>query len=1313
MPLDEKAIFVEALARPDGSDRDAYLRETCAGQPALLRRLQELLLAHAEAEGPLDRRPQALGVATNALCREGPGAVIGPYKILEQIGEGGFGLVFMAEQQEPVRRKVALKVLKPGMDTKQVIARFEAERQALALMDHPNIAHILDGGETASGRPYFVMDLVRGIPLTDFCDQNQWSVRARLDLFVHVCEAVQHAHQKGIIHRDLKPSNIMVTLLDDRPVVKVIDFGIAKATGRQLTDATLFTGFAQLLGTPTYMSPEQAQMNGLDVDTRSDIYALGVLLYELLTGTTPFEQERLRKAGYDEIHRIIREEEPPRPSTRISTLGRAATTVSTRRGSDPRRLNRMFRGELDWIVMKCLEKDRNRRYHTANDLAEDVQRYLHDEQVQACPPSAAYRLKKFLRRHRRPLAAAALLLLALVGGIVGTTWGMLRATDEAKQKEDALTALRKEEKEARAQLFQTLWNEARALRYSGQAGARTASLQALTKAAALAPTLDLSQDQRIGLRNEAIACLSQTSLTLERQWQVFRATSRGLSFDPALRFYAVGECPQGEKGDIVVRRVEDDREVVRLEAALNQRGDPDFKFSADGTRLVVRDSASPGRERTTVWDLHRRQLLRRVTGVQRFAFHPEGRQLAIALGDHSLRLYDLSKSNQEGTPLGSGWNGPHAPLLCFNATGTGLMVARLGTPEVQIWDTTTLSLEKRLTLPEAVPATIAWHPGGRVIAAASGNRISLHDLESGQTKHLEGHQDTVTHVAFNASGDLLASLSWDSTARFWDARSGSLLLSTPASANSAPQFSSDGQHFAFRYGRTAKIFRIDRSTEYWTTTFPGATGIGNRLQISPDSRLLCIASDRGVHFWDAVTGEARGLLPVPLSQSVLTEPTGKHLITTSKGGVHRWRMGLVRDESGVRLRIGPPEALAGAEIAAGSHASLSRDGQTLVVCTEEGRAAVVDVPTRRLTARLSGQEHLAFVAISPDGRWVASSTWHGLEIVVWNARTGKRVKSWPHFRGLIGKVTFAPDGKWLVTTVGPDYQLIETENWQSRRIISKESSGDFLGPAAFSDDSRILAIADTPHEIKLLHPDSGREFVTLLLPSSLHGADMCFSPDGSRLALLTHNGLLHVWDLRLIRERLAALNLDWELPPLPPPPDEAGAPVRLEVDLGELVPIRQALARYRRAMEANPNDGVACNEVAWIYVTGPTDLRNPEEALRLAKNAVRLAPKEHNYLNTLGVAYYRLGKWKEAEATLQDAVKVDTGKAVAWDQFFLAMCYQRLGQPAKARECFERASAWCRQARQTITNVSEQWAAELKAFRAEAAAVLGLPTPVP
>ena len=417
--LDEEAIFQVARKIDAAEARSLYLRQVCGSEPGLQARVEALLRVHDQERSFLEAPPEGVRAPDPVSVAEGPGTVIGPYKLLEQIGEGGFGVVFMAEQQQPIHRRVALKVIKPGMDTKQVVARFEAERQALALMDHPNIAHVLDGGPTASGRPYFVMELVRGAPITEFCDQKRLSVRQRLELFKGICHAVQHAHQKGIIHRDIKPSNVLITLHDGTPVVKVIDFGVAKAMGQRLTDKTLFTHFVQMVGTPLYMSPEQAELSGLDIDTRSDIYSLGVLLYELLTGTTPFERERLKTAAFDEIRRIIREEEPARPSTRISTIGAAATTASGNRQTDPRQLTRLLRGELDWIVMKCLEKDRTRRYETANGLARDVQRYLNGELVEACPPSAGYRLRKLVTRHRKLLGMVGIvaMLLCIATGI--------------------------------------------------------------------------------------------------------------------------------------------------------------------------------------------------------------------------------------------------------------------------------------------------------------------------------------------------------------------------------------------------------------------------------------------------------------------------------------------------------------------------------------------------------------------------------------------------------------------------------------------------------------------------------------------------------------------------------------------------------------------------------------------------------------------------------------------------------------------------------------------------------------------------------
>ena len=430
-PSRAEALFLAAAEITAPLERAAFLERECAGDPVLRQRIEALLVSHDEATGFLE--PGALSLEMEAefarLKPEEAGERIGHYKLLQQIGEGGFGVVWMAEQEQPVRRRVALKIIKLGMDTKEVIARFEQERQALAMMDHPNIAKVFDAGATPFGRPYFVMELVRGIKITDYCDEASLPTAERLQLFVTVCHAVQHAHQKGIIHRDLKPSNILVTLHDGVPVPKVIDFGVAKAIQARLTERTLFTQFAQMIGTPLYMSPEQAELSGLDIDTRSDIYSLGVLLYELLTGRTPVDAETLRSAGLDEMRRIIREQEPPRPSIALQTMAAATrTTVAGHRQVEPPRLIGLLRGDLDWIVMKTLEKDRSRRYETANALALDLLRHLHDEPVLARPPSAAYRLRKMVRRNQLAFGAGAAVLVVLVAGIVVSTWEAVRAT---------------------------------------------------------------------------------------------------------------------------------------------------------------------------------------------------------------------------------------------------------------------------------------------------------------------------------------------------------------------------------------------------------------------------------------------------------------------------------------------------------------------------------------------------------------------------------------------------------------------------------------------------------------------------------------------------------------------------------------------------------------------------------------------------------------------------------------------------------------------------------------------------------------------
>ncbi len=699
----EREIFLESLKRESAEERAVFLDHACANDPAMRLAVETLLKHHKEDEFMQPRGLQSAPLS----ALEKPGDRIGRYRLLQQIGEGGCGVVYMAEQEEPVRRKVALKVVKLGMDTKSVIARFEAERQALALMDHPNIAKVLDAGATETGRPYFVMELVRGIKITEYCDQNNLSTRDRLDLFIKVCHAIQHAHQKGIIHRDIKPSNILVTLRDGVPVPKVIDFGIAKATGDQrLTDKTLFTAFQQFIGTPAYMSPEQAEMSELGVDTRSDIYSLGVLLYELLTGQTPFDSALLLQAGLDEIRRIIRHQEPVRPSTRLSTMIEGNLTQAARqRRAEPAKLSAMIRGDLDWIVMKALEKDRSRRYETANGLAADIQRHLANEPVMARPPSKLYRFQKLAGRNKIAFVSASAVTVALIVALAIAIVAVIRIKHDNQQIQQA-------KDDATEKLWGSYLAEARATRMSDQAGQRFASLEAVEKAAAIRPDLKV--------RNEAIASMAVSDLRVAKQTTItgHGTQNEHASFDLNMERYAFEDT----NGYITIRAVSNNS-VLAVLAAPGYSLEADYGFSANGKYYRALYSHEPEGLSFWAWDVETQKPALRIstkeddTNHKNFIpaaeFSSDSRLLACSGWDGTITIYNLAS----GAEIKRFSNKRVFDHLDFNPENTQLACSRKDDSSVEILEVKSGRKVMTLACSNGV-SVLAWSLDGKRLATA-------------------------------------------------------------------------------------------------------------------------------------------------------------------------------------------------------------------------------------------------------------------------------------------------------------------------------------------------------------------------------------------------------------------------------------------------------------------------------------------------------------------------------------------------------------------------------------------------------------------
>jgi serine/threonine protein kinase/WD40 repeat protein len=1123
--LDEREIFCEALDRPATGGRAKYLDEVCGDDAGLRYRVEALLNAHHEAGRFLADAPGDKATRLDRLLIAEPGQAIGPYKLLDRIGEGGMGEIWMAEQREPIQRKVALKIIKAGMDSRSVVSRFEAERQAMALMDHPNIAKVFDAGAVDSGQPYFVMELVKGTPITAYCDERRLSLRERLELFLPVCEAIQHAHQKGVIHRDIKPSNVLIALHDGRPVPKIIDFGVAKAIGGRLTERTLYTGFGLVVGTLEYMSPEQAELNNQDIDTRSDIYTLGVLLYELLTGTTPLTHKRLTQAAFTEMLRVIRQEEPPKPSTRLRHSKETLQAIAAQRQTAPARLTKLVRGELDWIVMKCLEKDRSRRYDTANSVAQDVQRYLHDEPVQACPPTVSYRLWKFVRRNKGPAIAVGLVVLALVAGVLGATWGLVRARE---QQTKAMAA----ERDKTWEHALTHWKEARISRAARQPGQRWRSLDDLAAAVQELRSLGQLGANRAELRDDAIA-----SLTL---WDV-RAVGHlpapsGLatpSVDPLGEYYAFAEAPNV----VCWRRLADHQVIHRW----RWDGPPCLyiEISPDGRYLYAFCSDEKrAQEGCLVWDVATgREVLRHPSVSMEHAFRPDGKAIALVQADGSVALCELNT----GRDLMSLPVGRRPQCLRFHPNSLYLAISSHAHGDAEVWDVAGGKVVLRLPGARYAGATLAWSPDGSLLALGSNDHnIYLCSFPGGNVQAVfRGHEHVITRVAYDSSSRVLASTSYDGTARlWWFSPGGELVLP----GEEVLGFSRDGRRLATfsvsMQGATVWELVDPRGCVHYLSYGEVPSGGEWGVAFAPDNRLLVTASPDGVLLWDAARARQIGRVPSGGGHFLAFSYDGRDLFTTGSGGLMRWP--IVRERESRALRVGPGRVLRAAP-GGGEHLriDIASRGESLLLGADDGALDIIPMAAPERARRLGTHDRLCGVAISPDGHWAASAAGNlGQDFRVWDVARGVRVCRLSS-GGSYPRATFSPDGRTLVTGDWSNFCFWDVGSWELRASLPR-GPRSLAGLVAFTRDGRVLALSQGRHQIQLHDAATLRRLATLETPAGpANVVGLSLSPDGTRLAATTDYNVVVLWDLRRLRQELAAMDLDWEMPPYPPSGQDA------------------------------------------------------------------------------------------------------------------------------------------------------------------------------
>jgi len=1076
------------MRQPEESERESVR----AAHPDSVREPRPSPITDLPESGALSDEPEA------------EGGRVGPYKLLQRLGEGGFGVVFMAEQEAPVRRRVALKVVKLGMDTRQVVARFEQERQALALMEHPNIARVFDAGATASGRPYFVMELVRGVPITEYCDANHLTPRERLEVFVPACMAVQHAHQKGVIHRDIKPSNVLVTLHDGKPVPKIIDFGIAKATDRRLTEKTLFTELHAMIGTPAYMSPEQAEMSGLDIDTRSDVYGLGVLLYELLTGTTPFSQRELLEAGYAGMLRLIREVEPPRPSTRVSTLGAKLSAMASKRRTEPKRLGLVLRGDLDWIVMKALEKDRARRYESAAGLAQDIQRHLQGETVLAAPPSAAYRLRKLARRNKGAVAAIAATAGALVIGMAGVLWQWAEARAQYEQAVSAQRELGVEKTRTEQALREALDHRARTER-------QTYVANLLAAEAALG-------DQNLPLARERL----QECPDAERGWEWRYLMARASVADFVIPGWRSHLTPDGRHllahdyyGPGQLWEIATGREVRSFQSS-NSYGLDIVSFSPDGGRVLL--GTSDYVQATSVRSVATGDVLQRLSKAyspRSGEFSPDGRWALVC--DDVAYLWDTLSGLD--FPLAAGDESVSAAH--FNSDGT-LVVTASGDGVARIWEVSSGRLLKQLSGHTGIVNSARFSPSSeRIVSASEDNTVRVWNTHTGEVVFVL-HQAVYNpgDAAYDADGTRIVAQNDNGGFFSWDAETGAfqgVFVSGQGCVASAGRIVVEtgglvqivGEGGTLHMGWGYESFD-DREPEWG---------------LSPDStRALVSSPDGTLSLWDLTSSALLATCaPKESFEQFAFSPDGSRFVVRDSDVVDLF-------DSSNGARIANLVNGADAEPAAHGDASLFRfspsaTSQRIGVLLDRQRLVVLStVDGSRVANLVQGdsprQYDLEQVVFSEDGEAAWASNNEGIG-PIWQVGSGQVIaRSLPPLGGLEpdGFAAFSPSGHLCVaSSPEPGLRVLDTRTLAETVLADVRPGTEslrFLG-----SDSRLLTRSSEGMS-ELWDVWQGNNLVKDDKCDALaYAEDIALSPDGTYEAATLRDGCIRVDDLAHGTER--------------------------------------------------------------------------------------------------------------------------------------------------------------------------------------------------